>query len=211
LQRRAARLLALVALLAAALVPGAVAFSRASAQSCPAPPTDDEFAALVRQSPLIVVGTVRGTASTAEDAGYLDLEPEAYLKGNPSRASIRLTTGLPDVCQSPAIAITAGRRILVMARQAERGLAWPEPRSVYILESGRARSLNRGDSSDIPEASLLARIRAITNQYSVPAASADEGAGIDWLTTVLPVGATVAALMVVGLILMRIWHRIDPS
>jgi hypothetical protein len=54
-------------------------------------------------------------------------------------------------------------------------------------------------------------VRGITEQYAVPAASAGDGAGIDWWKTVLPVGVATLALFGVGLYLMRIWHRIDPS
>ena len=61
------------------------------------------------------------------------------------------------------------------------------------------------------EAELVSRIRALTNQYTVPAAAESESAGIDWGRTVVPVGFAVLALFGVGLVLMRIWHRIDPS
>jgi hypothetical protein len=71
--------------------------------------------------------------------------------------------------------------------------------------------LNRGDTSEIPEAELVARVRSLTNQYAVPASSRGEGAGIDWTRTILPVGAALVAIFVIALFLMRIWHRIDPS
>jgi hypothetical protein len=58
---------------------------------------------------------------------------------------------------------------------------------------------------------VVAAIRAITGQYAVPAGSKDEGAGIDWKSTVLPVGAALLAVFAIGLVLMRQWHKIDPS
>ncbi len=210
--RLAARLLALSALTTAALVPGAAVFSRASAQVCPGAPTGAELVLLLRESPLIVLGTVKAVGSDAgADRGWLDLAPEAYLKGNPNNVDVRLITSLPDPCRSMTLSVAIGARILVIAQQTPDGLAWPSSRAVYVLVDGRARSLNKGDVSDLPEASLIARIRAETNQYSVPAATSDEGADIDWVKTVLPVGGAIAGLMVVSLLLMRVWHRIDPS
>ncbi len=212
MQRLAARLLALIALTTAALVPGAAVFTQAAAQVCPGAPSDAEFLALVEASPLIVLGTVHTVGSGAvADRGTLDLTPEAFLKGNPNLADVRLITTLPDPCRSPALSVAVGARVLVMAQQTADGLAWPSSRAVYVLADGRARSLNKGDTSDVPEASLIARVRAQTNQYSVPATTSDEGAGIDWVKTVLPVGGAIAGLMVVSLLLMRVWHRIDPS
>jgi hypothetical protein len=61
------------------------------------------------------------------------------------------------------------------------------------------------------EADLVEEIRGITGQYAVPPQSESEGQGIDWWKTVLPVGGAVLGIFVVGLFLMRIWHRIDPS
>lgn len=61
------------------------------------------------------------------------------------------------------------------------------------------------------ESGLIELIRHETNQFAVPAQSAAEGEGIDWVWTVLPVGGATLAILAVSLYLMRIWHRIDPS
>jgi len=43
------------------------------------------------------------------------------------------------------------------------------------------------------------------------AAIGEEGAAIDWIGTVLPVSAALLVVFAIGLLLMRTWHRIDPS
>jgi hypothetical protein len=61
------------------------------------------------------------------------------------------------------------------------------------------------------EVEVVSSIRAITGQYAVPAATEAEGAGIDWGNTVLPLGLVLLVIFGIGLVLMRVWHRIDPS
>ena len=197
----------------AALIPGAAVFAYPTQVTCPGPPSDQEFAVLVRSATLIVVGTVTGSGSdpNLSDRGWLDVTPEAFLKGNPSASAIRFETAVPDPCSDPAVATGRGARVLLLAAGEGGRVAWPGPRSIYALADGQALSKNKGDRAPIAEADLIARIRGQTNQYSVPAASQDDGSGVDWVRTVLPVGGAVLGLLLVSLLLMRVWHRIDPS
>jgi hypothetical protein len=45
----------------------------------------------------------------------------------------------------------------------------------------------------------------------VPAANQSEGASLDWVRVVLPTTIVVLIVFGIGLVLMRTWHRIDPS
>ncbi|MDZ7727312.1 MAG: hypothetical protein U5Q44_03460 [Dehalococcoidia bacterium] len=58
---------------------------------------------------------------------------------------------------------------------------------------------------------LVDDIRAVTGQSSEPATEDAEGADIDWIGTVVPVTAGVVIVLGIGLVLMKEWHRIDPS
>jgi hypothetical protein len=100
--------------------------------------------------------------------------------------------------------------VLVFA-QGAGPYTWPGPEAVFIEEPDGWHSANPDDPVVYNEGQLLARVEGLTGQYSVPAADKDEGAGIDWWGTIIPVGAVLLGLMAVGLVLMRIWHRIDPS
>jgi hypothetical protein len=166
---------------------------------------------MVHDANLILIGTVSRTAADAanSEGGTVWVRPEAFLKGNPSAAEIAFSTGLPGPCA--ASSVTAGDRLLLVARSGDGLTPLPGPERLYRLADGVARSLNRGDSSAIIESEFVARVRALTNQYAVPASSSSEGASIDWTGTILPVGAALAAIFVVALVLMRTWHRIDPS
>ncbi|MFN0146914.1 MAG: hypothetical protein ACKVT1_10400 [Dehalococcoidia bacterium] len=197
----------------AALLPGAAVFAYPGQVTCPGPPAQEEFALLVRNASLIVIGTVSGRGSDPEvtDRGWLDLRPEAFLKGNPSASLVRFETAFPEPCLDPGVVTGEGARLLLIATGEGGHIAWPAPRAIYALADGEAHSLNRGDRTPLAETDLIARIRGLTDQYSVPAASAGEGSGIDWVRTVLPVGGATLALLAVGLLLMRVWHRIDPS
>jgi hypothetical protein len=194
-------------------MPGAADFSSSAQITCPGQASAVEFAAQVRNAQLIVVGKVQAQGSDPKvtDRGWIDVVPEAFLKGNPSGAAIRFTTGLPDPCSNPGIRIGDGDRVLLLATGDGGTIAWPGSRNVFLLADGAAVSKDKGDTAGDTEKSLVDRIRQQTNQYAVPASSKNEGAGIDWMMTIVPVGAAIVGLMVVGLLLMRVWHRIDPS
>ena len=131
------------------------------------------------------------------------LLPEAFLKGPASNEPLRFTGVESDCSVAP---LTAGDRVLVYVSDASAP-RYPLLNGAYILKDGHA---TMGDTVRT-EVQVVSAIRAVTGQYAVPAASSDEGAGIDWGHTVLPLGAALAVIFAIGLILMRIWHRIDPS
>lgn len=151
---------------------------------------------------VIVVGTV----VVAPDGGPAVLRPEAFLRGSARRDDIALTTAGRADC---ALAkFTPGARVLAFLGGEDGMLWWPGPTQVWVLDGGQARS-ESGDTR--PEATLVNQIRALTGQYAVPAGGAGEGASLDWSGTVIPVGAALLVVLGLALVLMRLWHRIDPS
>lgn len=164
----------------------------------------------MRDAGLIVIGSVvsEGNVASTYDLARIVLQPEAFLKGSPTRAEITFDFGLPVAC-GPGV-IRVGDRYLVIAARTSGPLSWPAPHGLYLLSGGLAVAVVSSGTVTVPESELIDRIRAQTNQFSQPAA-ADDGAGIDWVSTVLPVGGALVGLLAVGLVLMRVWHRIDPS
>jgi len=159
----------------------------------------------VPDAQVIVVGTVVRADETA-----LVLKPEAFLKGPVSQEDLRFTKALPGgegANGCPTALLATGQRALVYVFDASSG-QWPLVNQVYVLDQGRARM--EGDK-ERTEAEVVNAIRGVTGQYAVPAATSDEGAGINWKSTVLPVGIALAIIFAIGLVLMRTWHRIDPS
>lgn len=183
---------------AAALVPGAAVFVRpAFACTLMMPESASEF---VLESELIIIGTVREVTSTE-----LRVAPEAFLKGPSSGEPFVFTAEQDDSC--PMQEFESGDRALIYVFDAAN-LPWPYINQAYLLESGRA---TMGDRSET-EIAVVEEIRGITGQYAVPAvADGGEGAGIDWGSTVLPIGVVLAIVFGIGLMLMRVWHRIDPT
>lgn len=143
------------------------------------------------------------------DQSRIYVHPEAFLKGPASGGDLVFAGGLPEPCRgTPA---RPGERVILLVAGRDGALSWPSPERVYRLVDGAAQTTLRGDTSTVPESEFLATLRSLTNQYAVPAGSGGDGAGIDWVGTVLPVAGALVAVFVVGLFLMRIWHRIDPS
>ena len=165
----------------------------------------------MRDANIIVIGTVvseRNVANTY-DLARIVLQPEAFLKGSPTRAVLTFDFGLPVACGLGVMRV--GDRYLVITTIRNGQLSWPAPKGVYLLSGGVASAAVSTGTITIAESELIDRIRAQTNQFSQPAAASGDGAGIDWVATVLPVGGALAGLLIVGLVLMRVWHRIDPS
>lgn len=162
-----------------------------------------DLSATVADSDLIVTGTVM-----AESGGAIQIRPEAYLKGAASGDAIRPVRQDGDVCRPAALA--DGSRVLAFLASSKGAIGWPSEGRVFTLADGDARRVGAPDVA-LREADLIARVRALTDQYAVPASSEGEGASIDWLGTILPVGLALAGIMAAGLVLMRTWHRIDPS
>ena len=131
------------------------------------------------------------------------MRPSVFLKGPASSDPLRFSGAVNDCASAP---VASGDRVLVYVYDAQ-ALHYPLVNDVYVLKDGHA---TLGDDVR-SEVEVVSAIRAITGQYAVPAASSGEGAGIDWGHTVIPLGAALAVIFVIGLVLMRVWHRIDPS
>lgn len=197
MRSRTSSLFVLLLTALAALVPGAALHVRpAFACTLIAPESPVQF---VAESELVVIGTVNSVSGDA-----FVLEPEAFLKGPLSAEPMRFT-GEDDLC--PTLQVREGDRVLLYVADAAR-LQWPFMNMGYVLRDGKAF---REGEPERTEVEVVSAIRALTNQYAVPAASEDEGAGIDWGGTILPLGGVLLVLFAIGLVLMRVWHRIDPS
>jgi len=183
-------------LLTAALIPGAAVSVRA-ANACGSL-TAPSASEAVAQSQVVVIGTV-----AAAGEGTATLQPEVFLKGPASAEPIHFS-GTTDEC--PVAPLTSGARALIYIPDASHPRV-PTMYEAWILTDGRASM----DGAEQSEADLVAAIRSVTGQYAVPVASRSEGAGIDWGHTVVPLGAALAIVFGIGLVLMRVWHRIDPS
>lgn len=156
---------------------------------------------------VVDLGPIPATQSENQNA---ILEPQVFLKGAASSQPLRFTRSGPlHPCQHAEWMV--GQRVLVFVLGDEEPFAWPGAEAALALADGHAKSFNPADANDYLESDLVTTIRSITNQYAVPAASSAEGAGIDWGKTVLPLSAALGAVFIIGLFLMRIWHRIDPS
>jgi len=183
--------------IAAALSPGAAVFVR-PAHACSLMAVDSPVR-LVPEAELIVIGEV-----TAVDGAGATLRPEAFLKGPLSGKDIRLER---DSSGCPTAGLETGARALVFVFDADAP-RYPYVNEAYLLKDGHARMEG---SAELSEVEVVSAIRAVTGQYAVPAESESEGAGIDWRNTILPLGAALGVIFVIGLALMRVWHRIDPS
>ncbi|WBL35979.1 hypothetical protein O0235_14615 [Tepidiforma flava] len=152
---------------------------------------------------LIVVAEVREASPLPE------LAPEAFLKGTVTRQAIRFAdVAAPPSC-APA-ALPRGARVLAFLSTEGGGARWPAASALFVLRDGTALRAD-GEVPPVAEADLLQRVRALTGQQAAPPSGAESGAGIDWSGTILPVGALLLAVFGIGLVLMRTWHRIDPS
>jgi len=158
----------------------------------------------VAQADLIVLGTV--TASTGASAR---IAPTAYLKGPAQAGDVELRRPAREP-ECPLAELKPGTRIIALLQSSSGVIVWPDATQVYDLKGGQATSGPPANDTK-PESVLLQEIRTVTNQYAVPAANADEGASLDWVKTVVPVSVALLIVFGIGLVLMRTWHRIDPS
>ncbi len=160
----------------------------------------ESAAEFVLESELIVIGTVREV--TPDEVRFA---PEAFLKGPSSGEPIVFRGRDDSMC--PEHSFAEGDRALVYIYDAAE-LPLPYINQVFVLEGGKA---TMGELS-MTELQAVEEIRTITGQYAVPAvADGGEGAGIDWNSTVLPMGVVLLIVFGIGLVMMRVWHRIDPS
>ena len=179
---------------------GAAVFARPIAASCGG---GAPLQLLVRDASFIIIADV-----TSASAGNATLQPEAFLKGAATADPIILRNPDPaNDCMAPDF--VAGERVLAIIPPAPAAGRWPLAAGVYRLSDGQA--VNRGGLPQVPEPELINEIRQQTNEYAVPARTNSEGAGINLVTTVLPVGGALLFIFGIGLYLMKIWHRIDPS
>jgi hypothetical protein len=213
LRRLKPSFLALVLVIAAALIPGAAVLSAQPARyGCDEPLSDEQFRLAVESASIIVIGHADAITADAnpDTPDTVVIKPEAFLKGPATGAELRFERqGHVAPCQYAEF--SDGDRLLVIVRERSEPFAWPAPNAAFRLQDGRAVSLNPADDRPRTEVDLVTGIRGITEQYAVPAASQDEGASIDWVGTVLPVGAGLAVIFGISLVLMQLWHRIDPS
>ena len=151
----------------------------------------------------VVVGEV---AERADGAAIL---PEAWLKGAASAEAAALAAGGGNGCPLAAMP-PAGTRVLAALRRAGTGYEPPLASALFVIADGVAVN-GASPPERLPEAGLTARIRAVTGQYAVPAATPAEGASLDWARVVAPVAGATLAILAVALALMRVWHRIDPT
>lgn len=185
------------------LVGAAVSVRPANASSCAGfvPP----LAGRVAQAEVIVVGTIQAVEPDRATA-----LPEAFLRGPARPDALRLQKPVRTP-ECPHAEFTAGNRVLLLLNPADGGYAWPDASLAYVLRDGRARLATDQLVDDRIESQLISDIRSQTNLYAVPAGRSDSGAAIDWMKTVIPVTAALVVVFGIGLLLMRTWHRIDPS
>jgi hypothetical protein len=203
----------IIALLAAALIPGAAVFARPAVmlEMCGGPMDTTVTRADATEANMIVIGRV---ASIEADSAHI--APEAFLKGPASAAEIAIEGGHHVGCAS--VELQPGQRVLLSLRADSDGVvAWPliDDGPSYLLENGRAVSLDPRNNQTVAnaptEANVVDHIRSITEQYAVPAASESEGASLDWVKVVVPTAIACLVVFGIGLYLMKIWHRIDPT
>ena len=157
-------------------------------------------------SGLILVAKVHRESSD----GQVVLEPEVILKGSVPSTDVELPVPAGDAPCRLAVLADATRALLFLSGVEGRPV-WPGASQVFDLESGLAVQQEDFGFGAAPEVARVNSVRSITGQYVVPAADATDGAGIDWGSTVLPIGAVLLVVFGIGLLLMRTWHRIDPS
>jgi hypothetical protein len=160
----------------------------------------------VEVSGLILVAKVHRQSPSAP----VELEPEVILKGSVPGTNVTLPAPEGNA-PCPLATLEDGTRALLLLSVAGGRPEWPGESQVFDLRDGLAVQQEDLGFGESPEFARINSIRTITGQYVVPASEPGEGAGIDWGSTVLPIGAVLAVVFGIGLVLMRTWHRIDPS
>ncbi len=159
----------------------------------------------VEQAAVVVVATV----AEGPDEGSVVVVPERYYKGTAESRSFLLRLASADPACQPA-ALPGDSRMLLILGSKDDQLAWPDASRAFLLQGGTATS-GGDDGWQLPEADLEQDIQDLTGQASIPVEAGDDGEQIDWLRTVLPVSAALVVVFAIGLVMMRTWHRIDPS
>ena len=159
----------------------------------------DDLRLSIEDFDVIVIGEL------TSGSGATTIEPEAYLKGSAITQALVLANA-PSECAEANLP-PSGARVVVALRQAVGGFQWPVPAALFVVEGGIAT--NGADPPlSLSEDELISRIREVSGQYAVPAS---ESGSIDWLRVVLPVVLAAIVILGIGLVLLRIWHRIEPE
>ncbi len=204
MRRLASSLVLATTLMTAALTPGAAVFAWGAARMDCLAYEPELTRTWTENAAVIVVARATGVEERS-----VRLEPEGFLKGPAQARSIELRRGV-DEAECPWARFAEGERYLVFLDKGNSGFEWPIFLSAFLLHDGEA-SLTAGQDYTTGEDALIEEIRGFTGQFAVPAQSESEGEGIEWATTVLPIAVALGIVFVIGLFLMRIWHRIDPS
>ncbi len=151
---------------------------------------------------VVVVGEL------GSEAGLPAIAAELYLKGSAVRPILVLLDHASGCARAELP--PEGARVLAALRLESGGYQWPVPAALFVFADGRA--VNGGAAPvSLPEDDLIARIRGVSGQYVVLATDASGGVSINWLGVVLPVTLAAALILGVALVLLRIWHRIEPE
>ncbi len=153
------------------------------------------------EAEVVVLGEIRDGPAD----GGLQIHPSVYFKGPAGSADPALVRVPEGDC--PAAELQTGQRIIFFGRSTSGGLVWPSAGAVVFLTEGSA--LLPGSGERLSESALVALLQRETGQYAVPAGPRSPIA--DLQSAILPVTLALVALFAVGLVLMRVWHRIDPS
>ncbi len=141
--------------------------------------------------------------------GEVGVQPEAFLKGSAVSRHLPWSRAM-TVCDT-ARAPDKGSRVIVALRREGSEFAWPVRTALFVVEGGIATGFGDDAPVALSEDELVSRIREVSGQYAVLATDASEGASIDWLRVVLPVTLAAIVILAIALVLLRIWHRIDPE
>lgn len=192
----------IVAFALAALLPGAALHAQDDPGACYAFDLDN-LRETASDADIIVGGDV---ASVTGDV--VVFQPSFYLKGSASAGEIEVHRDSTNGC--PAAEIEPDSRVIAVLQEGANGLDWPGPTQLFTLREGMATS-DATPPAELRETELINQIRGETGQYAVPPSLDEEAASIEWLTTVVPLVVALLIVLGIGLYLMRIWHRIDPS
>lgn len=199
----------ITSLVVVAALAGPLLTGTAHAQAPPVGPcidfTLEDAPDLLPRVAMVVIGSVTEVVPGEQVA----VAPEAFLEGPTSTEAVVLPVAEGDAECTPAD-IPLGERVLLVLGRESGQVVWPGATQVFLLRSGVATQLG-SDGVTIDEEELVDRIRGETGQFSIPAQSNEEGARLDWFGTVIPVTAAVLVVLAIGLVLMREWHRIDPT
>ena len=203
-------LLTLVVALTAALLPGAAVFAQTptGGEAVCLSVTSDAVTQAVQASSLVAVARVQ----EVEPGVRVLLKPEALLKGSFAGLTVEIAYPSREPTNGCKLAtFVSGSRVFVFLAGREGHVYWPSDYQAFVLADGRAVQQADTGWKLVTEAGLISLVRGITGQYVVPVAGGEHGAGIDWRNTVLPLSAALLIVFGIGLVLMRVWHRIDPT